>query len=394
VGFNIFTTDGRSILDASCGAAVSIFGPGPNRRVLDAIERQRELGSYFCSYTFESKPPGLFARKLLSEAGGCFSQVTFYGSGRLNFQNSRVIKSDRAIGSDAIEAAIKLVVQYWREKGQNGRVGIAAREGSYHGATLGALSVGGHQGRRELFENVLMNNILRLSPCNSYRGKTKGESDTDYVVRLIEEFRTKVNLVGSENVAALILEPVVGAVSIRISQNFVNVLLLTHQALGAVPSLPGYLKGMREVCDDYGILFILDEVMCGMGRTGTLYAWQDEEVEPDIFVLGKGLAGGYEELSAMIISEKVVKPIKKGSGSFIHGHTFQNSPCGCAAGLEVLSILEDMGLLENVSELGEFLLDLLEKSIGDHEFVGNIRGKGLLIAVSRAISPCKLWLTQ
>lgn len=262
-------------------------------------------------------------------------------------------------GSEAIEAAIKLSREYFVWKGEPQRVNFIAREESYHGTTIGSLSMSGHLTRRAPFEDILLPNVYRVSACNPYRHKLAGESDADYVTRKAEELDRAFKDAGPGTVAAFIAEPLVGA------------------AMGCVPSPPGYFRAMREVCDKNGALLILDEVMCGMGRTGTLHAWEQEGVVPDIQTIGKGLAGGYQPASAVLVSEKVVQEMWRAGATFTHGHTFQNHASVSAAALKVQELIQRGQLLANVQVQGRYLEKLLKQRLGAHPHVGDIRGRGL-----------------
>ncbi|KAF1950063.1 aminotransferase [Byssothecium circinans] len=346
-GHYLYTQDGRWLYDACGGASVSCFGPGPNERVKAASRAQEDAVSYVCSYSCETPISKAYANALVDTTWGQMVKAVFYNS-----------------GSEAVEAALKMVLQYFQGLGQPNRKIFIAREQSYHGTTLGALSLGGHRARRDPFESVLMY-CERVEPCNAWRNKAKDESDSAYLARLKEDMRATFIAAGPENIAGVIVEPVVGA------------------ALGCVPAVPGYLKALRELCDEYGALLIFDEVMCGMGRLGTnLHAWQNERVVPDIQVIGKGMAGGYKPISGVLIGKKAgVLDVLETDGYFNHGHTFQNSPEACAAGLEVLKIILEGTLLENVREKGELLRRKLKDRLKDCPHVGDIRGDGLFIGV-------------
>lgn len=259
-----------------------------------------------------------------------------------------------------MESTIKLSRQYFYENDkQTPRVNFIAREHSYHGNTIGALGVSGHVARRAPYRSFLMDNVHHISPCNAYRQLRNGESNSDFVARKAAELEAKFHELGPETVIGFIMEPVVGA------------------ALGCVPSVPGYMKAMRDVCHKYGALFILDEVMSGMGRCGILHAWQDEDVVPDIQTIGKGLGAGYQPVAAMLVSDKVVKALLNGGGQFIHGQTYQGMPVQAAAALEVQKIIREDNLMENVRLQGAYLERRLQELIGAHPNVGNIRGRGL-----------------
>lgn len=263
-------------------------------------------------------------------------------------------------GSEAMEAAIKLSRQYFYEiNKETTRVNFIAREGSYHGNTLGALSVSGHVARREPYEALLMKTVHHIPACNPYRQQLPGESDLDFLTRKVAELENKFQELGPETVIAFIAEPVVGA------------------ALGCVPCVPGYLQAMKDVCHKYGALFILDEVMCGMGRTGSLHVWQAEGVVPDIQIVAKGLGGGYIPIGAMLVSQDIVNVLLKGGGEFIHGQTYQGMPIQAAAALQVQLIIKEENLLDNVIKQGAYLEKCLKAALSDHPNVGDIRGRGL-----------------
>jgi len=259
-----------------------------------------------------------------------------------------------------MEATAKLSRQYFYEQDKNTpRINFISRESSYHGNTLGALGISGHAARRAPYLPFLMKNVHHVSACYPYRQRNVGESDTSFVARKADELEKKFQELGPETVIGFIAEPVVGA------------------ALGCVPAVPGYLEAMRAVCHRHGALFILDEVMCGMGRSGTLHAWQGMGVVPDLQTIGKGMGAGYQPIAAVLISEKVVNTLRDGTGQFIHGQTYQGMPVQAAAALEVQRIKRELNLIENVQIQGEYLGKLLKSRLGTHPNVGDIRGKGL-----------------
>lgn len=276
-------------------------------------------------------------------------------------------------GSEAIEAALKMARQYHLEKSPSepSRSHVIARQQSYHGTTLGALAVGGHVARRALYEPMLSTNTSRVSPCYAYRGmKSFIDTEAGYVQRLEEELEAEFQRIGPENVAAFIAEPVVGA------------------ALGCVPPVKGYFQAMRRVCDKYGALLIMDEIMSGCGRVGPepsrrypkpLHAWQDPLVgmTPDIMTMGKGLGGGYMPVAAMLANHKVINVLNNGTGAFSHGQTYQGHPVACRAAAEVQRIIHDEDLVANVRKQGALLGKLLQQKVAMHWAVGDVRGKGL-----------------
>jgi len=259
-----------------------------------------------------------------------------------------------------MEATIKLSRQFFYENDKKTkRVNFIAREGSYHGNTIGALAISGHVGRRAPYLPFLMDNVHHISACNPYRQRLENETDSSFVIRKAAELEQKFQELGPQTVIGFICEPVVGA------------------ALGCVPSVPGYLKAMREVCHRHGALFILDEVMCGMGRSGTLHAWQHEDAAPDIQTMGKGLGAGYQSIAAVLVSAKVVKALLDGSGQFVHGQTYQGMPVQAAAALEVQRIIREDNLMSNIVKQGAYLEKSLKHALSSHPNVGDIRGKGL-----------------
>ncbi|KAH7418221.1 pyridoxal phosphate-dependent transferase [Cadophora sp. MPI-SDFR-AT-0126] len=342
-GNYLHLTDGRAIFDATSGAAVSCLGHG-NQRVVEAITAQLTTGTPYLASTFwGSEVVEKLCKELIDGTEGKMARVYLTGS-----------------GSEAMEATIKLARQYFFENDkQTSRVNFIAREHSYHGNTIGALGISGHVARRVPYTPFLMDNVHHVSPCNAYRQRQDGESDAEFVARKAAELEAKFHELGPETVIGFIAEPVVGA------------------ALGCVPSVPGYLKAMRDVCHKHGALFILDEVMSGMGRCGTLHAWQDEDVVPDLQTIGKGLGAGYQPIAAVLISHKVVNALVNGSGQFVHGQTYQGMPIQAAAALEVQRIKREENLTENVRIQGAYLEKRLKALLGTHSNVGDIRGRGL-----------------
>ncbi|KAL2074572.1 hypothetical protein VTL71DRAFT_8350 [Oculimacula yallundae] len=342
-GHYLHLTDGRTIFDATSGAAVSCLGHG-NQRVIDAMAAQLTTGVPYLASTFwGSDIVEKLCKDLIDGTEGKMARVYLTGS-----------------GSEAMEATIKLARQYFYENDkQTTRVNFIAREHSYHGNTIGALGISGHVARRAPYTPFLMDNVHHVSPCNAYRQRQDGESDAEFVARKAAELEAKFQELGPETVIGFMAEPVVGA------------------ALGCVPSVPGYLKAMRDVCHKHGALFILDEVMSGMGRCGTLHAWQDEDIVPDLQTIGKGLGAGYQPIAAVLISHKVVNALLDGGGQFIHGQTYQGMPIQAAAALEVQKIKREENLMVNVRTQGAYLEKRLKALLGDHPNVGDIRGRGL-----------------
>ena len=339
-GVMIRDSVGKEYIDASGGAAVSCLGHS-HPDVLSAMHQQLDQLAYAHTSFFTSQAAEELADELIAHAPEGLSRV-FYVSG----------------GSEAVEAALKLARQYFVEHGQPQRRFIIARRQSYHGVTLGALAVGGREWQRKQFGPLLIE-THHVSPAYEYRGKRADETVQAYGARLAEEFESKIDELGGKNVIAFVAETVVGA------------------TLGAVPAMPGYFKRVREICDRHGILLILDEVMCGMGRTGTLHACEQEGISPDIIAIAKGLGGGYAPIGALLIEEKIFNTLAEGSGAFLHSHTYMAHPLACAAALAVQRVIRRDKLLENVRRQGDYLSRRLKERFGNHPFVGDLRGRGL-----------------
>jgi adenosylmethionine-8-amino-7-oxononanoate aminotransferase len=337
--------DGRQIIDASGGAAVACLGHG-NRRVAEAIGRQAAQLAYVHTGFFTSEPAEALADLLLADRPGNLSRAFFVSS-----------------GSEAMESALKLARQYFVELGQPNRDRFIARRQSYHGNTLGALAAGGNHARRVPYEPILAPIFSHVSPCFPYHYQNPGESNAVYVARLEAELEAEFQRLGPENVIAFCAEPVVGATA------------------GCVTAVPGYFPAMRRICDRHGALLILDEVMCGMGRTGSVHAWEQEGVTPDIQTIGKGLGGGYQPIAGILIVERVLQALTSGTGAFVHGHTYQAHPVACVAALEVQRIIQEQDLLGNVRTMGLILEDRLRERFASHPHVGDIRGRGLFFAL-------------
>ncbi len=347
-GCYLIDTEGRRYLDASGGAAVSCLGHS-HARVIAAMKAQIDACAYVHSSYFTSAAAEALAERLTENEPGGLSRAFFVAG-----------------GSEAVEAAIKLTRQYFLETGQPQRRHFISRRQSYHGNTLGALSISGNEARRAAYLPYLFE-ATTIAPCYPYRDRLADESDEQYGLRVAEELSAALVAVGPQNVAAFIAETVCGA------------------TLGAQPAVPGYFKRIREICDANGILLILDEVMCGMGRTGTLYAFEAEDVAPDIVTCAKGLGAGYQPIGAVIVSRTIVDAIMRGTGTLRHGHTYMAHPVACAAALAVQNAIRDEHLLANVRQQGTYLMSHLANTfeampeIGQH--VGDIRGRGLLVAV-------------
>jgi adenosylmethionine-8-amino-7-oxononanoate aminotransferase len=344
-GVWLIAEDGRRVLDASGGAAVSCLGH-QHPRVLAAISRQASKLAYAHTGFFSSEPAEALAEQLVGHEPGGLGYAYFVSG-----------------GSEAVEASIKLARQYFNEIGQPQRQHFIARRQSYHGNTLGALSAGGNAWRREPYAPLLSQAFSHVSPAFAYHEQRDAESEADFVARLAAELEAEFQRLGPDTVAAFIAEPVVGATA------------------GCVPAPEGYFRAIRDICNRHGALLILDEVMCGMGRTGTLHAWEQEGITPDIQAVAKGLGGGYQPIGAMLASTGIIDTIRQGSGAFQHGHTYLAHPLACAAALEVQRIISEERLLDNVKALGGQLERRLTERFGNHRHVGDIRGRGLFWAI-------------
>jgi hypothetical protein len=341
-GQGIFIRDrtGKDYIDASGGAAVSCLGHS-HPDVLAAMRAQLDRLEYAHTSFFTTQAAEELADDLVAHAPAGIDHV-FYVSG----------------GSEAIEAALKLARQYFVERGELQRRYLIARRQSYHGITLGALAVGGREWQRRAFAPLLIE-THHVSPVYEYREKRADETAEAYGQRLARELEAKIEELGGANVIAFIAEPVVGA------------------TMGAVPAVPGYFKAVREICDRHGILLILDEVMCGMGRTGTLHACEQDGVSPDLMAIAKGLGGGYMPIGALMLQGKIFQALAQGSGAFQHSHTYTGHPLACAAALAVQRVIRRDDLLANVRRQGAHLARRLSERFGNHPFVGDIRGRGL-----------------
>lgn len=343
-GAYVVDAAGKRYLDASGGAAVSCLGHS-DVRVINAIKAQLDAVPYAHTGFFTNEPMERLADFLVDAAPGNLDMVYFVSG-----------------GSEGVEAALKMARQYYLEIGQPHRYRIIARRQSYHGNTLGALSIGGNEWRREQFKPLLID-ATHVAPCYEYRDRRDGESSEEYGIRAADELDAAIRAAGPETVAAFVCEPVVGATS------------------GAVPAVPGYLKRIREICDRHGVLLIFDEVMCGMGRTGHLFACEEDGVAPDLLVIAKGLGAGYQPIGAVLLDARIYAAIRDGSGFFQHGHTYMGHPAACAAGLAVQRVIRDDNLLDNVRARGGELRQALESRFGNNPYVGDIRGRGLFLGI-------------
>ncbi|HCB0454037.1 MULTISPECIES: aspartate aminotransferase family protein [Klebsiella] len=343
-GAYIFDAQGKPYLDACGGAAVSCLGHA-HPDVLAAMHRQIDRLAYAHTSFFTSDAVEQLAEHLTRTAPGELNYAYFVSG-----------------GSEAVETALKMARQYFVEIGQPSRTRFIARQQSYHGNTLGALAVGGNEWRRRQFAPLLMD-VIRVSACNEYRDRRTDETQQQYTERLLNELEQAILEAGPETIIGFCAETVVGATT------------------GATPPTPGYLQGVRRLCDKYGILYIADEVMCGMGRTGTLHAFEQDDVVPDLVTIAKGLGGGYQPIGAVLASETIVSALKAGSGLFQHGHTYICHATAASAALAVQQVIARDNLLDAVKQQGAYLHKALREVLGELPHVGDTRGRGLFAGV-------------
>jgi adenosylmethionine-8-amino-7-oxononanoate aminotransferase len=343
-GIYLYDSEGKAYIDASGGAAVSSLGHG-HPDVIAAMHAQIDRCAYAHTAFFTTDVAEELAERLVAQAPAGIGAV-YLVSG----------------GSEAMETALKLARQYVVEGGEEQRTLFIARRQSYHGNTLGALAVSGNEWRRKPFAPLLID-VARVAPCYEYRGRREGQSTAEYTAMLLDELETALLQAGPERIIAFCAEPVVGATG------------------GAIPPTPGYFRGVRALCDKYGILFIADEVMCGMGRTGTMFAIEQEGVAPDLIAVAKGLGAGYQPIGAVLANGAIVERLRGGSGAFLHGHTCIGHPVAAAAALAVQQVIERDGLLAQVRQRGATLRRMLGDVFAAHPHVGDIRGRGLFLAL-------------
>lgn len=343
-GVYVFDDTGKQYLDACGGAAVSCLGHA-HPVVIDALKAQVDRLAYAHTAYFTNEPQEQLAAKLANRFDEPDARVYFLSG-----------------GSEANETAIKLCRQYWLAKGRDDKYIVISRDRSYHGNTLGALSLSGHEGRRKIYEPLLLD-WPRIDPCYAYRHRTDTESEAEYGLRSAYALEVAIAEHGADNIAAFIAETVVGA------------------TLGAVPPVDGYFQKIREICDRHEILLILDEVMAGSGRSGTYFSYEQDGIKPDITTIAKGLGGGYQAIGAMIVRAFIHDTIVDGVGAFEHGHTYVGHATACAAALAVSDVIDKDDLLSNVREIGKHLVTELESAFSEHPNVGDIRGRGLLVGI-------------
>jgi len=342
-GSYVYDTVGKRYIDGSCGPAAYCIGHG-NVEVNAAIARQLDKIAHGYRYTFTSDPLEELTEIIRAAAGNGLERMVFVTG-----------------GSEATESCLKIALQYHAARGAMSRRRFIARERSWHGNTLGALSVSGFKERRAPFEGALLD-VSHLSPVNTYRPPVNVRAD-DVARACADELEQEILRIGADKVAAFIFEPVVGA------------------AGGAVPAPAGYARAVREICDRYGVLMIADEVMCGTGRCGTWRALEHDGVVPDKMAIAKGLAGGYLPLGAAVYQRKVAEPIFAAHGAALTGHTFSAHTACCAAGVAVQTIIKRDGLIQRVRDNGPKLMQMVRDALHGIDAVGDIRGRGYFIGI-------------
>ncbi|KAF9876674.1 aminotransferase class-III [Colletotrichum karsti] len=344
-GIYLNLANGKKVIDACGGAAVALIGHG-NEEVIQAITEQARKVSYVHTQAYTTQPAEELANLILDGNPHGLEKAFFVCS-----------------GSEAVESALKLARQYHYEKGEPQRLHLIARRQAYHGNTMATMSVSSVAARKVPYDGFCYPNVSYVSPAYAYQYQRSDESEADFTARLLAEIEAEFQSVGPEKVIGFVAETMVGATA------------------GCVAPPAGYLKGVREICDKYGALLILDEVMCGTGRTGTFFAFEQEGIVPDITTIAKGLGGGYGPIAGVLMHEKVVTVLRRGSKAFNHGHTYQAHPIACAAALVVQKIVKRENLVERCAQLGKTLENLLRAELKDCKSVGNIRGRGLFWAV-------------
>ncbi len=343
-GMYLYSESGDQYLDMSGGAAVSCLGHG-HEAVVSAVQKQVSDLAFAHTAFFTNTSQEALAERLASRFSEPGARIYFLSG-----------------GSEANETALKLAWQYWEALGRPEKTTVISRQFSYHGNTLGALSVTGNLSRRMHYERLLYD-WPRIAPCYAYRHQNTGETEDEYGLRAAGGLEQAIEKVGAENVAAFIVEPVVGA------------------TLGAVPAVDGYLREIRRICDEYDVLLIADEVMCGSGRTGSFFAHEQDDVLPDIVTMAKGLGGGYQPIAATLARKHIPDAIASLPGGFEHGHTYIGHATACAAAVAVQRSLDEQNLLPKVVSMGGKLFDLLRSSFGGHPNIGDIRGRGLFAGI-------------
>ncbi len=340
-GVYLWDVNGKKYLDGSSAAMVCNIGYS-NPHVLEAMRKQMEVSTFGYRLHFETEPGEALAAKMAELAPGTLNRV-FFVSG----------------GSEAVESAIKLARQYKLAKGEAQRWKVISRFPAYHGCTLGALALTGYSPMTAPFD-AMMRPMPKIPAPRAYLdGLDKDDPETGlHYANMLED---RILAEGPKTVLAFIVEPVGGA------------------STGCLMPPAGYMRRIREICDQYDILLIHDEVISGGGRTGTFFAADNWNVTPDMAVLSKGFGAGYMPLGAVIAREDIVEAVLD-DGGFIHGHTYAGNPLACAAGLAVINEIERQGLMQNSLTVGSRLESRLKSLMNRYPIIGDVRGMGLLQA--------------
>ena len=342
-GVYLFDKEGKKYLDGASGAVTANIGHGVPE-IIEAMNEQAKKISFVYRSQFTSEAAEQLAKKIAALLPGQLNWCFFVNS-----------------GSEATETAMKMAIQYWQEKGIHTKTKVLSRWVSYHGITMGALSMSGHSSRRARFV-PLLEDFPVIHPPYCYRCPYNLKAPSCSFL-CAKELETVIQRIGPEHIAAFIAEPIIGA------------------AGGAISPPEGYFQIIRQICDKYEILFIADEVMTGSGRTGRMLACEHWGVIPDIVTLGKGLGAGYAPIAVAVASDKVMEPILNGSKSIMSGHTLSANPQSCAISLAVLEYLEKHKIMRQVEEKGNYLKQQLEEMKDSYSFIGDVRGKGLLLGI-------------
>ncbi|KAG8157451.1 hypothetical protein KVR01_012835 [Diaporthe batatas] len=363
-GIYLNTQDDRHILDATSGAAVACLGYGDSE-VQKAIIKQMVDLSYCHPGFYKTEVAEDLADFLVASTNGMMSKAVLCGSGKFDAPPSARTDTDSDSGSEAVEVAMKLAKTYFAHlpEPQLERTHFITRTGAWHGATLGALTLGDFRNRKDPFVTMLSQNCSRVSACSAYRGMRDGESEAEYVQRLVQELDDEFQRIGPRRVCAFVAETIGGSAS------------------GCALPVAGYFKAVKKVCERYGALLILDEVMCGMGRTGTLHAWEQECIVPDIQAVGKGLGSGYVPISAVLVNARVVESLQSHGQGFAHGQTYMAHPLAAAAAFQTQQVIQQRNLVPHVREMGAYLGQRLRDTLTTHPHVGDVRGRGLFWAI-------------
>ncbi|MCB1331136.1 MAG: aspartate aminotransferase family protein, partial [Maritimibacter sp.] len=340
-GIYMWDRAGKRYIDGTSGAMVSNIGHS-NPRVLAKMKAQMDRSTFGYRLHFRTEPSENLATKI--------SQMMPEGLDRVFFVSG---------GSEAVESAIKLARQYKMTQGEASRWKVISRYPSYHGCTLGALDLTGYDPLREPF-SPMMRGMPKIPAPATYLDRDN-LTEEERGIKYAEMLRDRIVAEGPDTVLAFLMEPIGGA------------------STGALVAPDSYYGRIREICDEFGILLIYDEVMTGVGRTGAFIAADHWGITPDIVALSKGLGSGYAPLGAAVAGRRIVDPVLD-SGGFLHGYTYSGNPLACSAGLAVLEELEEQNLIANAAAMGDVLLARLRGLKDRYPFIGDVRGKGLLTA--------------